>query len=140
MFQRLIGIAFLVAALWMAASTLAARSGYTKTTGTVVGTESILELDAEGLAWLRRPIITFRPAPHAAPVQFRPNAWSTWVSHATGDSIAIRYPPGKPADAELHNLLHDVLAPIVLFLLGTAGLRGRLRSEGGSVVLARWED
>jgi len=140
MFQRLIGIAFLIAAVWVAANTWAARNGYTRTTGTVVGTESLLELDAEGLALLRRPIITFRPAPNAAPVQFRPNAWSTWGGHATGDSIAIRHPPGRPADAELHNLLHDVLAPIVLFVLGIAGLRGRLRSDGGSVVVARWED
>lgn len=140
MFQRLIGIAFLVAAVWVGGDTWAARSGYTRTTGTVVGTENVLELDAEGLAWLRRPIVSFRPAPHAAPLQFRPNAWSTWRRHATGDSIAIRYPPGKPAEAELHNLLHDVLAPIVLFVLGIAGLRGTLRSEGGSVVVARWED
>lgn len=142
MMQRVLGLAFLLAAFWSAGEIWTERRQWSRATGTVVGTEHVIEIGRDGTAWLERPIIEFRPAPTAPPVRFRANAWSMWSTYDKGDPVAIRHPPGDPRAASLDSLPRDVIGPSILLLLGIAGLRGRLRSESdlGRTVVARWED
>lgn len=141
MVQRVLGTAFIAAAIWLAADALAFRRGAIPVVGVLVGVERRLSVDDDGVSLLQRPIVEFRPAPRAEPVEVRARTWTLLGFGRVGDAVALIHRPGEPASARLDRWFDDALLPVVFAVLGIAGLRGQLQGGRHRVWFRRrWDE
>lgn len=125
--QRILGVNLIGAAPCLGADALEFRREATSVAGVAVGIERQFEISSNGVSQLRRPIVSFRTRPGAAPVEVRAQTWTAFGYGRVGDPVMVIHRKDDPASARLDRWLDDALLPIVLLILGIVGLRGRLR-------------
>ena len=139
--SRLIGVGCIVGALYMAHRTLEFRRHGDVVSGTVVAIESELTHDNNGVSYAERREIRYVPKSGGKPMILRSN-WNNALfgSHDIGDSVSVRYLPADPEDAREDSLFLDWLAPLLLLVLGIAGVTGRLQSSDSGPDITIWRD
>jgi hypothetical protein len=137
--SRLVGVGCLLASLYCAQRSLEFRRHGEVVSGTVVAVDVRVTASSEGVEREQRTEIRYTPKESAAPYVLKSN-WNgaLFGRHDLGDQVAVRYLPDDPGDAREDSLLLDWLLPLLLVLLGIAGVCGRLQSESRGWEFTLW--
>ena len=139
--SRVIGIGCLLGALYTGQRSIEFRRHGEVVDGKVVAVDAKVTAGSEGLNYEERTEIRYTPKSGGPPLVLKSN-WnnSLFGSNELGDTVAVRYLPARPDDAREDSLLRDGLLPLLLVVLGVAGVRGRLRSDDREWEFTLWRD
>ena len=139
--SRLVGMGCLVGALYMAHRTIEFRRHGEVVSGTVVAIDARVTHDGDSVDYSERTEIRYVPRSGGKPIVMRSN-WNNELfgRHDVGDVVSIRHLPDDPADAREDSLFLDWLAPLLMLVLGTAGVTGRLQSNDDGAETTIWRN
>lgn len=139
--SRLIGLGCLLGALYFAQRSIEFRRHGEVVLGTVVAIDARVSHDGDGLDYSERSEIRYSPKSGGKPLVLRSN-WNNALfgRHDVGDRVSVRYLSDRPAEAREDSLLLDWLLPLLLLVLGVAGVTGRLRSSNSGADVTIWSD
>ena len=130
--SRLVGVGCLLGALYFAHRSVEFRRHGEVVTGTVVAIDAKVTHEDNRIGYSERADIRYTPKGRAQPLLLRSN-WSSGLfsSNDIGDKVSVRYLPDHPEEAREDSAFLDWLAPLLLLVLGVAGVTGRLQPGGG---------
>ena len=139
--SRIVGIGCLLGALYAGQRSLEFRRHGEVVDGKVVAVDAKVSASRDGVDYSERTEIRYTPRSGGPPLLLKSN-WNgaLFGSNDVGDTVAVRYLPARPDDAREDSALRDWLLPLLLVVLGVAGLRGRLRSDDSGPEFTLWRD
>ena len=137
--SRLVGVGCLLGALYFAQRSIEFRRHGEVVLGTVVAVDARVSHDDDGVDYSERAEIRYTPKGGGKPLVLTSN-WNNALfgRHDIGDEVSVRYLAERPEEAREDSLLLDWLGPLLLLVLGVAGVTGRLQSDASGPDITLW--